>query len=355
MTMSFPFKLYYDKRSFAKKDEQGQLKWWLENPLEDEEAMSVTIECLNRSGSRVLEIDRFEREWVKPKAQMLSCSNSVVAHGKGHESIAMRITVRTALGVEVVMESDDIHLSVSGDSSGSLNVKVHGSAVVKAKDGNIEIDGDAIIGGGYNASESSAPSSDMKFEDGVLDSAWLAEVALHKVSVSGPDLQRYSEFWRKKGRASVPVLCFVGSDDRRLEKAKVDDSYRIKLRSVVGGYLTLISQGTSGRFIILSPSTLDHETKITREDYFLPSRQKGKGLLDIRQVADDVVDLCFYDEGTERVLMLVTANPILPPMELFTPQGDVKYADKAIVLAIMRQALGSEANAELGYAKICVE
>lgn len=175
---------------------------------------------------------------------------------------------------------------------------------------------------------------------------------------SVPDLAMFAKHWKDSGGAALESFQFVDKSDWvRIQPARVKDAYRLQLRSFRGGQITLLVQGSSGRFFQLAPhqhwgqQIIAGNQSLLFPDQILTNvsmRDPATGPL-----PDDFLGVVpFGHTGTERALAIVSPQPFAEELAIFNENGkEPNLLDKSEVHRLLTR-INFEPDVELGYTDV---
>lgn len=222
------------------------------------------------------------------------------------------------------------------DAAAILNTRFHPDADVSIKARNLTLGDSNMPHAGASAfSGKHIEPQSRRAED-------LVEICGFQVEIIDPpaidhglsplSLDQFVQAWPHRRDVQIGFV-----DERgypRENEARVNDVYRLHIRPAGSGALTLIAQGSSGAYYLLAPKPEGARHVSGHVDHYWPGNLNPKA-------ANAYV---FMDAGEERVLTLVTPEPLLPPCnsEKITPDA---------LAGLLQQAL-SQPGSSLGYTRL---
>jgi hypothetical protein len=167
------------------------------------------------------------------------------------------------------------------------------------------------------------------------------------------DLELFSAAW-PKGRGGVRVR-FVDADGRpRQGTCKLKETYRLQVEAETPGYLTLISQGSSGKYYGIVPNTISGaEAARVRTGVII--HYPGE-LLPLPTPSLGHTDCIRFNPpaGVERVLAVLTPEPlVIEPWPINLEQGFQRLTEEQVCDLLSRACAMREAS--VSYAVMNVE
>jgi len=222
------------------------------------------------------------------------------------------------------------------DASAILNARFHPHADVVIVAEDLTVGNSLIPGTGANSvAEKHIEPQARRTEDLVEIGGFLVEITDPPSidhGLSPLNLEQFARAWPQRRDVQVSFVDERGHP--REGEARIDDTYRLHVRPANSGALTLIAHGSSGAYYQLAPNPQGAQQVSGHVDHYWP------GVL-LPKEANAYV---FQDAGEERVLAIVTPEPLLLAGEWakITPED----------LAALLQQILAQPEASLGYTHI---
>lgn len=317
-TLPTVISLFLDQSPIRIAGDSALLHWWVCNngnqPIHQLklELMNMDAEAISRHQDDVT---------LHPDGEKHRISSILKIRESGHYALPLHITARFADGkpLELTSAYEPIFSYESAQKDGDTTLIVKGDALIKGIRSSgklhIEVGGNAIIKDIDFGSGRQAPHT-MHGHTAPEESA-LTEVKLRILEPQGihpVNLEKLLAYWPHSNHLTIK---FTNEQGQALKQARVNDLYRLQIRTFADGYLTLISRGSSGKFYVMAPNTVGlgvERLANGRHDF------PGPPLLPMDNMPVDEQEIFFADSGTESMLALLSKGPLLPkPMQPFSP------------------------------------
>ena len=340
-------RLFLDKKSLSLTHETASLRWFVAN---EGESVLRNVQVNLRKCNEHPELELLTSNC---RADIPTASGGLLEASSG---LKVRESLRCALEVEVrgltggapfhlVSRGMPTFIFVKNDSGVPTVIEVGGDALIENMSGRgpltIKVGGNALIEDLKRITDAC-----VQMEHALPAAEDLIEIQLCQPEVAGLyplDLAMLVAHW--PNRRTGLSLSFVNPAGHPITRAWVShnealcDLYRARLITVSPGYLTLISQGSSGNFYLMCPNP--HGVGIGslagQSTCFFP----GPELLDVSQLPLEEQEWVFgFPAGTERLLALLTPAPLWPqPMPV---QSQLTEDALRELFNAARHTLGSE-------------
>lgn len=312
-------RLFLDKKSLGLTNETALLRWFVVNKggtvLRN---VQVSMrECLDHPDLSLLQSRSRTDVGLAPGEQLEASSGLKIRHSL-RCSLEVQLSGLSGSRPFVFVSRGAPSFSFEKSESGATTqIDVEGAALIKNLSGTgaltIKVGKDALIKDLHLGKGAS-----VQFDHAIPGVDDLIEIQLCQPEIAGLyplDLDTLVAHWPNRQRGLS--LTFVDKDSRRISQAfassDVDQSdlYRARLTTISSGYLTLISQGSSGNYYLMfpNPQGIGLAPLATQSTYFFP----GPELLDVNQLPYDEREWTFgFPTGTERLLALLTTQPLWP-------------------------------------------
>ncbi len=312
-------RLFLDKKSLGLTNETATLRWFVVNQG-DTVLRNIQVsmrECLDHPDLSLLQSRSRTDVSLAPGEQLEASSGLKIRHSLRCPLEVQLSGLSGSRPFVLVSRGAPSFSFERSESRATTQIDVEGAALIKNLSGTgaltIKVGKDALIKdlhlgkGACVQIDHAMPSVDD-----------LIEIQLCQPEIAGLyplDLDTLVAHWpnRQQGLS----LTFVDKDDRPITQAFVSsdldnsDLYRARLMTVSSGYLTLISQGASGKYCLLCPNPqgIGLGPLAAHRCYFFP----GQELHDVSQLPLEEQEWTFgFPTGTERLLALLTTQPLWP-------------------------------------------
>lgn len=344
---STPISLFLDESPIRIAGESALLHWWVRNDG-NQPIHQFKLELMNMDAHATSQHQ--DDVTLYPGDEKRRVSSTLKIRESGHYALPLHITARFEDGkpLELTSAYEPIFSYESAQKDGDTTVIVKGNALFKGVRSSgrlhIEVGGDAVFkdvdfGTGRQAQHSTHGHT-------APEESALTQVKLRILEPQGVrpvNLEKLLAYWPHSTHLNIK---FTGEQGQTLSHARVDDLYRLKIRTFGDGYLTLISRGTSGKFYVMAPNTVGlGMERLAKGHHDFP----GKQLLPLDNMAVDEQEIFFADPGTEFMLALLSKGPLM--QAAMPPFSHIPEALLADLLIYAR----SQPDTDIGLAKIEVK
>lgn len=364
MTANAPA-LILDKQINVRLNENSLLPLWLHN-ITGQSVENVQIDVVVVGAVPDLRIfPSGVNQSALPDGSIRRHSTAFRASHPGTYAVRVQISFKQQDGKKLHWECpDEISLTISSpDAQGQVNMTFNEPGLIKEylPPGNYQFNAAMLV----KLDPESAPgptNAPVDVQSSLPPSEHCRRLSLIPVTEQGlgaePELGLFAKNWRDSGRPMLELMRFVDRrGNPRGATVRVGDLYRIEIGSYRRGYITLITQGSSGRFFQLAPHQHwgkrilpPHAKAYFPDDILsnLSTRIEGQAP-DPDYVTDD---LPFQGVGCERALAIVSPQPVARDRKIFVNDGEVPDPITPAEVRTILLNLSKHADIELGYIEV---
>lgn len=364
MTNQLPLKLFLDKSRCPAAGRWGAIFWGVMN-VSQQKIVELRIELFCGKPGRMTEgikAEFYEQDHHKTinANTMKGCSQHVTA-GVGDYDLDVKVSGRFDDGQQFCFVSNSTPTFSFGEiDSRTLEIKIGKSGLLKnmreymANFQNVRIEaGDDLLADGAGVLAGMiTPEARTVAQLNTVKLDNLIEVPLKMAHTEGMyplDIDKLSTSWPVLGDLQ---LDFVDENkQKRKTSCEVGDHFIVRIKSSrTTGYLTLLSQGSSGEFYVLAPHDWMDADKFRMEAGVARYWYGDLFPLPDERFADWVE---FNEAGVERVFALLTQDKPLIPSPLIPNPKPVSKMSEEEVRAILEEAL-TRSGTSFALAKVTV-
>jgi hypothetical protein len=347
---TLPIRLFLDKKSLDLVGDSAMLRWWVLNqgsrPIRN---LKVDLHSRVVQPDLVIAAATARDRVALQGGEMLGANTALTIKSSGHYTL--EVCVEGQLDdcrIEAVSTQEPVFKFVKPEAGVETHITVEGSALIKNVSStgslNIKVAGDALLKGLHIGSGNPDDQS-------MIGHAAPAIEDLIEISLRIPEAKYLYPLELEKLVAAWPwsqhlVLDFVDEHGRQITEARVDQVYRLRLKTFGAGYPLLVSRGSSGKYYLMGPDRRGiGVARLPQGEYLYP----GPELFPVANLPEGEHELYFADPGVESMLAVLTLQPLLSdPLEGLSPFPAEHVAS---LLADARARPGTD----IGLAKITVK
>ncbi len=350
MTSNPAVQLFLDISKGIEPGRKGVLHWWVRNNAASE-IIAMQVGAVSRDGDVDSKPFVLGHKTVSPDS-CLFCPQSMRVDQVGDYPMEVHVSGRTADGrrFDLITANTPTFRFDQTNPEQSLTINIKGD-LVKAVDladlpRGSEVNIDAGLVRGVKIGQDKLPQSlgiHLPENFPALDQLRSLQLCPRAGDGLYPlDLDQFAQAWPQ--RLDAQLMFVDGHGLPRHGAAQLGDIYRLLVQSQRDGHLTLITQGSSGKYFANAPNPFGQAALTAHKNSTLPGDllplpiKKWPGM--------DV--LTFGGPGIERALALITPYPLCQPLEPLSEFGSEQ------VVELLKHAI-TLPDAALAYAQISVE
>lgn len=366
MNATPPVALMLDSQAHARLHENGLLAWWLQN-TSNVQLAEIRVDVSVAGLGNGLHVSPSKRENL-PIGPARRLSTAFRANEPGHYALRVRVELhRQDSAVELWECPHEITLQVGHpDAQGQVHMTFNDPSLLKGQlqPGHYVFNAPAVVKpAGEALSAGGGQPSPLGLHGDLPPAERQLQLPLAPVAAPGlgPDLDLalFAQQWQVKRRPALAELNFVDERGKpRRGTARVNEPYRVQLQSYRCGHITLISQGTSGRYFQVSPH-LHYGQQVARagEAVLFPDQilrnlsPNAEGQTPDPKLDTKPLGLYFQNPGNEQLLAIISPTQIATPLAIYAGVGSPNQLRSAQVRLLLA-SLAVQPEVELGYTRI---